>query len=452
MTTEITAMGILNFLKRKKKQEDETVTSVKPNKRDETPLGQVQFISDDELSVVWEQLPDTYDIEKYELSEIDDKQIISRLNSLVPAMSMTGVSVLNIIKNVKGASGETLTKVLSDRGTFFADPKTGKGARRVFIKGPKSGIKESAKAIGQGKNLTAIAAVTNAVNVTISVASMIVGQYYMDQIDKRLRNISDKVSKLIEYFDSEYHSRVASLIESVYNISKFKMSSIENEELRNRELDKLQNLRMECQTLLILSENQLLSLSSKNHKIYSEYQESTKEIEKWLQYERVLLQVLHQINALDFTLHLGVKSLEQCFGSFPLHEEKYKTMREQLLQWHNGEFETFRIDLAQGRRKRRGVLGLLVKTVSFINDDWNYISIPTETVEMIVSQMAQPDAAISQEENLFERDVQIFAKNGRYFYLPDGAKKQEEVSEILDPEGEISETAVTVSQVTETQE
>ena len=97
----------------------------------------------------------------------------------------------------------------------------------------------------------------NVVATVFSVASVIVGQYYMQQIDTKIGAISNELKDIASTIDIQYRSQAASLIESVYNISKFQVDTISNEELRLRELDNIQELRKDCQTLLNQAEAEI---------------------------------------------------------------------------------------------------------------------------------------------------------------------------------------------------
>ena len=117
----------------------------------------------------------------------------------------------------------------------------GKGIKRAFTQGENGQIKEHATLEAANKGVNATAAV-------MGLASMVVGQYYMSQVDTQLKAIKDSLSSISEFLDIQYQSKVASLMEAVYTISKFQISSIENEELRNRELNSIQQLRIKFTT------------------------------------------------------------------------------------------------------------------------------------------------------------------------------------------------------------
>lgn len=408
-------MGLFDLFKKKKKQET-TEIAVVESKPDNN---EVQMVSTEDhgLAILMEQLPTTYSLDENSLIEITDSHVLARIDSLVPSLGTTGASVGNVVKSVQAAQGETLYRVVLQKGGELVDSRGMVGAKRAMALGP-NGIRENANLIEVPQGLDKGAVVANAGAAVMGVASMVVGQYYMAQVDTQLSLISDHISRVIDFLDVQYKSEVASLMESVYNISKFQISSIENEELRSRELDNIQELRKDCQRLLNQAETTIETLTSKTYSSYAEYESKVKEIEKWNQYQMVLVKLLYQLNILDFTLHLGIKSKEQCFGSFSLHTTKLETLHTRLVGWHKNQCEVLRIDLDESRRKHTGFLGWLEKPISWINDDWNYEKVGTQTVRMIKGQTADVGEITFTSDNLFEEDVEIIARNGKYYYLP----------------------------------
>lgn len=177
-------------------------------------------------------------------------------------------------------------------------------------------------------------------------------------------------------------------------------------------------MRKDCQRLLNQAETAIDTLTSKTYSNYDEYERKVKEIEKWNQYQMILVKLLYQLNILDFTLHLGIKSKEQCFGSFSLHTTKLETLHTRLVGWHKNQCNVLKIDLDESRRKHTGFLAWLEKPISWINDDWNYQKIGGQMVKMISGQTADITTIPYTADNLFNEDVQIIAKGGKYFYLP----------------------------------
>ncbi|MBS6463753.1 MAG: hypothetical protein KH436_02300 [Firmicutes bacterium] len=406
-------MGIFDIFKRKKKREETTeIVSV-----NEEIVPTVVEKPQTELSILLEQLPTTYDLDENGLVEITDSCVLAKIDALVPSASTTATSIGNVVKSVQTVQGETLYRVVLQKGGELVDSRGMVGAKRAMALGP-NGIRENANLIEVPQGLDKGTVVTNVGAAVMGVASMVVGQYYMAQVDTQLSLISDHLSRVIDFLDVQYKSEVASLMESVYNISKFQISSIENEELRGRELNNIQELRKDCQRLLNQAETAIDTLTSKTYSNYDEYERKVKEIEKWNQYQMILVKLLYQLNILDFTLHLGIKSKEQCFGSFSLHTTKLETLHTRLVGWHKNQCNVLKIDLDESRRKHTGFLAWLEKPISWINDDWNYQKIGGQMVKMISGQTADITTIPYTADNLFNEDVQIIAKGGKYFYLP----------------------------------
>ena len=75
------------------------------------------------------------------------------------------------------------------------------------------------------------AVVANTATAAMGVASMVVGQYYMTQINAELGAISDGISEIQNFQDNEYRSRVFSLVAHVKKIADFQTEILENNEL-----------------------------------------------------------------------------------------------------------------------------------------------------------------------------------------------------------------------------
>lgn len=73
------------------------------------------------------------------------------------------------------------------------------------------------------------AVVANTVAAAMGVASMVVGQYYMTQINTELGEISDGISQIKDFQDNEYRSRVFSLMAHVKKIADFQTEILEND-------------------------------------------------------------------------------------------------------------------------------------------------------------------------------------------------------------------------------
>ncbi len=398
-------MGLFNIFKKKKKVEiSETLA---PN---------TISSPDSALAVIVEEIT-AAQIRETQLVEITDKTVLSRIDAVVPSIGSSLAAATNIAENV-AAKAEPLYRVILKNGGELVDSRTMEGAKRAMTIG-SDGIRENANLVqvapnglSKANNVATIGA--NAMNV----ASMVVGQYYMQQVDEKIKQLQAGVEAIADFLEIQYKSQVVALLELVFSITKFQMASLENEELRNRELDKLQQLQMKCLELLNQAEMHLQKCISKENCDYSAYIKTTKDVEKWVRFQQILLQLLNQISTLDFALHIGVKNKEQCFDNLLGHLEKANKNRRALIAWHEKQCEVLKIDLVDKRRKNTGFLALLEKPISVINDNWNYHMVDDATITLIKGQaQAMGDVSLI-EGNLFNKDVEIVCIGNKKYYLP----------------------------------
>lgn len=396
-------MGLFNLFKKKR---EKALPIVAENKME-------NFSSecDKGLSVLMETLPSVREIDRDKLIEITDPTILARVDSLVPTIGMTGINIGNAVKQ----SSETLYKVVLTGGGQLVDSRAIAGAKRAISMG-KDGIAEHANLFEVKPD--SLGKVLNVGTSALNVASMIVGQYYMQQVDTKIAAISICVKEISETLEIEYKSKVASLIESVYNASKYQIANISNEELREHEISNVQELRKDCQTLLNHAEEKLGLLIAEKYGEYKDYENAIKEIEKWRQYQAILIQLLYQINTLDFALYLGRKTKEHCFGSFEIHKDKEETLHNAIVAWHNEQCDLLKIDVNEAKRKQTGLLGLLEKPIGLINKELLYKQIEKETVRLIKLQTSDLFQTDTSASNCFEEDVEIYIMDGKKYYLP----------------------------------
>lgn len=396
-------MGIFDIFKKRKQNKEIVDASTQSLAIEDADKG---------LEVVLESLPTTFDETQGHLVEITEPSVLARIDAIVPAASVAGVNIAQAV----GHTGEKLYKVVfKNGGGKLVDSRTVAGAKRAMIMG-NNGIAEHANLFEATPSK--LDKVANVGTTVFSVASIIVGQYYMQQIDTKIGAISDELKGLASTLDIQYRSQAASLIESVYNISKFQMDTMANEELRLRELDNIQELRKGCQTLLNQAEAEIETILGTEQPTYDSYVSAIKKIEKWSRYQSILVQVLAQINELDFALSMGAKTKEHCYGSFGLHTKRLDEIHTQLLSWHKEHCEHLQIDIDEERRKNTGLFAkLLEKPITAIKEEWMYKSLDKETVALIKSQTAEMQQLSYDTDNPFAEDVEIVVRGDKKYYL-----------------------------------
>lgn len=401
-------MGLFGFFGRRKKKK------AVPSDSAVNESGAAEYsavIDGGEFVVTVEQLDTLSDEEKSKLVEITDESVLAEIDTMLPSVAGSG----------KGREPEAN----ADAARKIVLKNSGKAVAAGGASGVKSVMSMCKSGMAGGVNPLAVSAggvsmvsrVAGAGAAIMGVASVIVGQYYMRQVDSKIAELTDSMEKIAESLELQYKSEVTSLIESVYNVAKYQISGMAQDEVRNRELDNVQQLRKECQTLLSRAEAQIESILDKNCRTYDKYAESMREIAKWQQYQTILIKTLYQIDVLDFTLYLGLKTKEHCFGSFEVHVKKADDLQSRLSDWHDSHCKRLKISLDEGKRKKTGVISVFEKPIKLINDKWNYRSVDADTVELIRQQTARQSSAGYSTDNPFD-EVQIVECGGKKYYLP----------------------------------
>ena len=161
-----------------------------------------------EITVKLNELPALTEQEQFSLVEIEDKNVISRIMSAVPeaakvvANSAVAAEGLQLAK-----SGVYMAKLPS--GAQLVKSQEMQGAVRGFFKSGST-IKGQANFLSVDGTMEKIAQM-NLANVAMGAASMVVGQYYMKQINAELLSVNNGISKLTDFQDNEYKSKVLAL-------------------------------------------------------------------------------------------------------------------------------------------------------------------------------------------------------------------------------------------------
>ena len=293
------------------------------------------------------------------------------------------------------------------------------------MEGAVRGFYRGADEIQGHANLVAVqaqkgtAVVANTAATAMGVASMVVGQYYMKQINAELGEISDGISKISDFQDNEFRSRVFSLVAHVKKIADFQVEILENDELRLSKIAQLDSLEEECTQLLGQVNLTLAGYSKKNDLDYAAYEKKLKEAQNWYTYQKALLDVLYKISDLRYTLHMGAVSREQCVALLPTYTKQVEDTQALLTGWHQTSVKRLGIDTDEIRRKRTGFDGVIHFLPGLFNDELNFRAIDEKTVDMITAQASAKSIEYPQDNSeLYAEDVQLISKDGKIFYLP----------------------------------
>lgn len=374
--------------------------------------------NDTNLSVKFEDLPALTDIENSSLVEIEDEQLLARIDNVIPG-TLQVIANAGAVKNYQQAvkNAGQLYQAIIPKGAKLADSQAIKGAVRGVYHGPK-GIKGHANLVPVDGNMGNELAVMNVANAAMSVTSMVVGQYFMTQINDQLREINKELDKLASFQNNEFLSKIYAIVAETQTCSQFRLEIIENEELRKRELDHLKSIEHECAELLGQANLTLKGFEKKTGLSYSDYEKLVAEAEKWYQYQQILLQLIQKITELTYTLYLGGISKEHCYSKVLPYVKQADDALASVEAWHKKNCKSLEIDLETGRRHRQGFDDILHFLPSLFDDSFQYKDISPRTVSFIVNQSSGQRAPIKEKPDLFKEDVRLIAKDGKLYYLP----------------------------------
>ena len=220
------AGGIVLYVKNKRTKNELGNTAVVVSKTSSSKLQASEVANDPVIQIGI--LPADAISDETKLVEITDSKVLAHINNLVPGLAQAGNAANNATQAVK-ANGEVLYRAIIPAGAKLTDSKAMEGAGHA--------------------NLVAVEAQKGTAVAAMGVASMIVGQYYMTQINAELGVISDGISQIQNFQDNEYRSRVFSLVAHVKKIADFQTEILENDELRLSKIAQLDSLEEECTTL-----------------------------------------------------------------------------------------------------------------------------------------------------------------------------------------------------------
>lgn len=373
-----------------------------------------------QLEIQLEKLPAEALTDESKLMEITDSKVLARVNNLVPELFQVVNASGNAVQAVQ-ANGQVLYQAIIPAGAKLANSKDMAGAVRGIYHGAE-GVKGHANLVAVQQNANVV---TNVAASVMGVASMVVGQYYMTQINAELCEINAEITKIADFQDNEYKSKVFALVAQVQKVAKFQVDILENDELRLSEIDNLNRWEQQCIELLGQANLSVSGYVKKKNLDYQSYKKELAQAQNWFVYQRTLMEVMTKIAELMHTLHLGTVSREQCGALLPTYSKQVQAALEQLGAWHKAQVEKLEINVDECSRKRMGLDGAIHFIPGLINGKNKFRSISDNTVKKIADQTN--GYAVPQNIDtidLFQRDVRIIAKEGKVYYFPQEAIEQ----------------------------
>jgi hypothetical protein len=378
-------------VKREISLSDEESTSNFPN---------IQIVED--LSIIPE--------EKNKIIEPEIKDAVAILDNATSKGIMAG-------QNIRSAG-----QLLKGDKAFFSAAKEGtenmlkvKGSDKVY------GIQMKGKAFSkqtQFKNegqLVEGMAKNSLVNAGFNAASMVVGQYYIAEINEKMETIQHDIKNISSYLDSEYQGKIDHIISKLKEIVDNKNEILNNEFSRDKRYDEISREEANC-TILLGQANSNISVLIENDKLdYKKYESTIKEIQKWYTRQQILIHILLEIGNLRYILAYGNETSMFTHTQYNNYLLQTNNINQKLRNWHNLYKEKLGIDQIEHKRNA-SFYKMKKKTIAKIKEDWAYNKLD-EAIEKMISNQTTINELKPYLEKKQDDCIKILKQGGNYYNL-----------------------------------
>ena len=198
--------------------------------------------------------------EKNKIKDSNIKNAIATIDNMLPKSAI-------ISNNIKNG-----TKLLNSNRAFFSAVKKGtenmqsvgntgrvrgiqmikdKLTQRMLFNKQTEFTREDVLVKSAGKNAL--------VNAGFNTASMIVGQYYMNEINNKLEDIKNDINEISNYLDSEYQGKLMNIISKLKEITDNRIEILNNEFSTKKRYDEIIDLEKECKILLGQANDEIIT-------------------------------------------------------------------------------------------------------------------------------------------------------------------------------------------------
>lgn len=243
---------------------------------------------------------------KHSLAKVTNNSAIAKLDSLIQ-LKDPALNIANAMKSAK-ESGELFRVILHKGGELT---QRGNGSYFGFSKSAGKFV-EHAELIKQAPELSQT--IGNAVNAGMNIASMIVGQYYMSEINDKLKSIDGKLSQISQFQENEKIAELIGIGDEIHIMNTFTSDIFEHEDRKSARLHQIQSLRQQVNTLSIFANKQFMdtinNFDSKGD--YNEMKKLLSSLEIWDDMRMASAQYLDEI--------LKLEIIFSTYGSIPMEE------------------------------------------------------------------------------------------------------------------------------------
>lgn len=253
------------------------------------------------------------------------------------------------------------------------------------------------------------------VNAGFNAASMVVGQYYMNEINVKLENIQHDIDSISNFLDAQYKGKLIYIVSKIEEILENREDILTNNFSKDKRYDEISRAEESCVELLTQANVSIAELL-KDELNYKNYERNTKDIQKWLFRQQILTRLLAEIGDLRYVLADGNETSKSSHSQYNKCLKHTNTVNEELDNWHETYCKKFGINKDEHRRKAT-FFEIRKNTIGRINEEWAYNKLNENTETMIDEQM-NINKLLPYNTDKLDKNIKILKYKGEYYNLP----------------------------------
>jgi hypothetical protein len=365
---------------------------------------------------------ETFDITKYqevkdeELIEITDPKLIASISNTLPPLIDASVRTAVMID----LKAKNLYQAFYPEGTSLLRSKDTPNAFLGWTTDRKHQARWTPVDISKNANYA------NILSNTMNIASLIVGQYYMSVIDKKLKRIETGVLQIQTFLDNEFTAEVHSVFLAITTIINHKEEILEDDLERSQRLQQLKSLKTQTTKLFkqisLKIKGSFNELINKKHPL-KEFEIMTVDLGQQIKSRNFILDLLYQISEMEFILSNNKLSSDLYFSEYKNCLREAKEYQRQAAQgfMKSDKYVSVNYEMKKNSKLRASKplpLYLAGALIPYTDEKYayEYIKKPDDYREAVEIITHYP---IEQTNNLeFLQNTLILRDHGKYYYLP----------------------------------
>lgn len=367
-------------------------------------------------------LSDEFDMSQYRPMP-NSGRLLSTISQTLPAASSVTSTLASEIAEKAGSGAY---QVIMQSGQSLMHSKNGENLYKGITQAAgHRGIAGSADLKPINSTASELAAKTGAVAGVMAVASMVVGQYYMTEINGKLESISESIDDIKNFQKTELLAQISTVVResrqlSVYN-DEIMESASERQLARHRASD------FEEKSGELLDQiNSLIRLELVPSGKFSEYERHTRGLVPLLSSQQVLVATLRELSRLTVVLSRSEVSPERAGATYKELVASSEKVRDNVVEWHSKETDVWHVNLARESRAKTGIKKVVSQPLTLVNPELAYQHVPSELVKQVHTQSSTRLPELPEMTG-YQVPVNLLIQNNQVYYrVPESFDKDDD--------------------------